>query len=235
VAVLWAACVRQGYAPGDAPVPGRDLGADTGAAIEARVLDGRELDRRTTMDARRPDAAGQVPDAWPAGKNLLVNGDCELGSQTSGNVVGWTASSCAASWSCGNRPNYINPPQSGKLLFFAGPCTPAELDQIVDVSSFAALIDQGKQKFSFSGWVSTWQQQKDSSRFIVEYHAASVTTPLSVYDSGPLAVPLPWKQVTDVRAAPPGTRAIRVRLIAVRNEGTENDGYFDSLLLTPSP
>ena len=60
--------------------------------------------------------------AKPPPKNLLVNGGCEVSSSTPGSVVGWTAFSCVASWSCANKPNFINPPQAGKRHFFAGPC-----------------------------------------------------------------------------------------------------------------
>lgn len=215
----------------------RQVGQDTPAPADATQAG--ELSPKADQAAPKADQAGPKPDAptdlgKPPSTNLLVNAGCELGTTTPGNVVGWTAVTCQTNWSCYAQKNFINPPQAGTLLFFAGPCTPAELYQDVDVSNLAPWIDKGQQKFEFSGWVSTWLQQKDSSRFIVEYRPGS-GAPLTTYDSGPIAVPLPWKEVSDVRTAPVGTRSIRVRLLAVRAEGTQNDGYFDSLSLIALP
>lgn len=239
--LLGGACTRLGFAPVDEDSATRGDGRirEASAPTDAKAVDFGPLDlpgdHGIDLTGDLPvDPPGDLPVDLkkPPSTNLLTNGGCELGGSKS--VVGWTAASCASTWSCANKPNYINPPQAGNLLFFAGPCTPAELFQIVDVSSLAPWIDQGTQQFSFSGWVSTWQSQKDSTQLIVEYRSSTGAT-LSAFDAGPLAVSLPWKQVSDVRAAPPGTRSIRVRIIAVRAEGTENDGYSDSLSLLALP
>lgn len=123
-------------------------------------------------------------------------------------------------------------PLDGTAYFFAGVGAIAELQQDVDVSNFASAIDNGLQSFTFSGYVRAWPQTpSDSSRIIVEYRDAANAAVLATGDTGDISQVGQWRQVTDTKIAPSGTRFIRVRLLSTRNNGDNNDGYFDALSL----
>jgi glycerophosphoryl diester phosphodiesterase len=170
-----------------------------------------------------------------ASANLLVNGgndDALVGTEITGwtGVVGdtWTQRSESPS------------PQDGAAYFNPGAGASHELAQIVDVSAYATDIDAGTQQFDFSGFVSGWSKNgtsnsdADTAQIILEFESASggvlgtwesVTDSYNYWNDG-------WVQLTHSQLAPINTRKIEVRLLAVRNDGTNNDGYFDSLELT---
>ena len=161
-------------------------------------------------------------------QNLIQNADAE-DALVSGEIPSWTEEE-------GNDWQYRqnNPsPQSGSNYFFAGVGSNAELRQDVDVSGYATDIDAGSQQFTFFGYVSSYSQSSpDESQVILEYRDASGTV-LDSYDSGRISNTGSWKQLSDLRTAPADTRTIRVRLISIRNAGSNNDGYFDNLSLEP--
>ncbi len=158
-------------------------------------------------------------------QNLIVNPGAELPpvgngwQQVSGNWVQRTT----------------NPlPFEGTAYFFAGANSQAELYQDVDVSSFASSIDSGLTMFTFTGYVRSYSQTpSDQSQEIVEYRNEGGDT-LSTFTSAMYNDSSQWTQITDTRLAPKLTRTIRIRLLAKRNEGDNNDGYHDSLSLTIS-
>jgi gliding motility-associated-like protein len=163
-------------------------------------------------------------------QNLIKNPDCEL-PPTNGTIPFWTNT-------VGNLWNVrqLDPlAQNGLSYFSPGQIKNAELSQIVDVSDYACSIDAGIQRFIFTGFVYSYNQTPlDLARIVVQY--LSVTNAvLTSYDSGdksPLSV---WEKVTNSTLAPVGTRSIRIRLISTRQSGTDNDGDYDNLSLTPSP
>jgi hypothetical protein len=67
----------------------------------------------------------------------------------------------------------------------------------------------------------------------VEYLGAGGTV-LDSFDTGEIISQFGWRRVNDSRAAPTDAETVRVRLIAVRNSGDNNDGYFDNLSLRPA-
>ncbi|MCB1055579.1 MAG: choice-of-anchor A family protein, partial [Acidobacteria bacterium] len=106
----------------------------------------------------------------------------------------------------------------------------AELAQSVDVSAFAAVIDDGGQEFSFAGYVSSADEAiLDAGRLLVEYRDADGSV-LDAFDSGPVAA-TSWTEVSDQRTAPAGTRRIRVRLLAEQLSAEGDDVLFDDLSL----
>ncbi len=163
-------------------------------------------------------------------QNLLKNPDCEL-PMSNGTIPFWTNTT-------GNLWNAraMDPiPQSGAFCFSPGQIRSAELSQIVDVSDYACAIDAGIQRFIFNGYVySDRQTPLDIARVLVEY--LSVTNViLTTYDSNdqtPIGV---WEQLTNTTRAPVGTRKLRIRLLSTRRYGTDNDGSYDNLSITPSP
>lgn len=126
-------------------------------------------------------------------------------------------------------------PQAGTHYFNPGAGANHELAQTVDVSAYASDIDAGVQFFDFSGYVSGWRDPGDTARIIVEYEDASAVV-LDSWDSGAIYNPYDeaptWQHLTHFQFAPVGTRQVQVRLIAARNAGTNNDGYFDSIQLS---
>jgi gliding motility-associated-like protein len=163
-------------------------------------------------------------------QNLIKNPDCEL-PMSAGTIPFWTNIT-------GNLWNarQLDPlAQSGASYFSAGQIKNAELNQTVDVSDYACSIDAGLQSFVFTGYVYSFNQQpQDIAHVIVQYLSATNVV-LTAYDSGdktPLSI---WEKLTNTTLAPVGTRSIRLKLISTRQSGTDNDGNYDNLSLTPSP
>jgi hypothetical protein len=157
----------------------------------------------------------------PSNESLLVEGE----------IAGWTEV-VGANWT----QRSANPGAfDGAAYFFAGAAPNGTLRQVVDVSSFAATIDTSAQVFEFSGRVRSFEQSNpDSSRIVVTYLAENEST-LATFDSGEITDTTSWQLVTDSRIAPSLTRSIQIDLIAKRNFGTNNDGYFDALSLVAAP
>ncbi|MBL7817529.1 MAG: gliding motility-associated C-terminal domain-containing protein [Saprospiraceae bacterium] len=163
-------------------------------------------------------------------QNLLKNGDCELPT-VNGKIPFWTEVQ-GTEW----RPdNAFAAPQSGLFYFYAGGARTAELMQEVDVTDYSCPIDANRQKFDFKGFVKSFAQNPtDQTRIIVEYRSVNGTV-LSTFDTGNQTNTSAWAQMTDSRIAPIGTRKIRVRLISTLKGGTDNDGYYDNIQLSPNP
>jgi RHS repeat-associated protein len=168
--------------------------------------------------------AGQNP-------NLLHNHSADSAIVVPGEIPGWT--NVVGTWITGaSNPD----PFEGSKYFHADASPEAELRQDVDVSSVAAEIDAGTQPFSFDGYVESFPQvPTDAARIVVEYRDAMNQTVLQAYDSGQIRQYSQWQHLTDSRMAPVGTRWVRVRLIATRFNGVNNDGYFDALSLRAGP
>ncbi|MCP4568208.1 MAG: hypothetical protein GY841_11580, partial [FCB group bacterium] len=162
-----------------------------------------------------------------AGPNLLVNPGAEARPEDGG-LPGWTMV-LGSDW----QRRFAPPePAEGQASFFAGTAELAELIQDVEVTAYAARIAAGDQHFAFDGWVRTYDEvPPDVAIIIVEYRDASNIVALDTFDSGEIANPYGWHQVSDVRAAPAGTGWIRVRLVSNRFTEGDNDGYFDALSL----
>ncbi len=163
-------------------------------------------------------------------QNLIKNGDCEL-PPVNGKIPNWIEAQ-GNEW----RPNNTDVmPQSGQFYFYPGSARNAELLQDVDVTDFSCPIDAGLQRFNFTGYVRSFPQNPiDQSRIIVEYRNTN-NIALDTYDSGNQTNTAAWILLSDMRLAPIGTRKIRIRLISTLRAGTDNDGYYDNLSLTPNP
>ena len=183
------------------------------ASERARILDPRP-------------AVTILDDDGCSGGNLLVNGSADE-PLLDGEIPGWIEVT-GSSWS---QRTQSPAPLDGPAYFFPGAVKQAELRQDVDVSGLAASIDQGAQQFGFSGAVRSYNQgNPDTAQVVLEYRAADDSL-LGSYDSGVQAVRTSWRAVSDIRTPPVGTRTIRVRLLAERHAGSNNDGYFDALVL----
>ena len=155
---------------------------------------------------------------------LVLNGGCE-NPPTDARNYGWQV--FTGRW---DRGTSETPPHSGEAKFYATESPHAELFQDVDVSDYATLIDRGEIQFILKAWVRSWPQQNvDTTRLIAHYLEVRKANPLGTYDSGIVASPGNWKELSDQRTLPRKTRLVRIRLQSHRNEGRSNDGYFDDV------
>jgi RHS repeat-associated protein len=185
----------------------------------------------TVLPANLPPAANAGPDKSALlGVNLLQNAGCES-ALVENKIPSW-ASPDGGAWAQGAGA-VGGPPFSveGDAYFYPSGAGATELRQDVDVSAFAASVDGGAQRFEFKGYVRAGTgATPDGARVVVEYRDAANASVLSSFDSSELT-PAEWSQVADTRAAPAGTRWIRVRLISSEHDGLAGGGLFDSLSL----
>lgn len=157
---------------------------------------------------------------------LLANPGCEE-TTPRGLPVGWTA--IRGTW---DRRTSNPPPFSGAAYFWPAQSPVAELAQEVDVSPYGDLIDDGKLSIRFSGQIRGYPQSPvDTTRIVIGFVDRSRKKPLGTYDSGDLEGPNDWREVTETRPVPAGTRYLRIALLATRRSGNDNDCYFDNLSL----
>jgi hypothetical protein len=165
-----------------------------------------------------------------SGIDLLVNGGGEDLSLTGWQIVSstWPMDNVA---SPGTAKEIL--PYAGSYFFFSGSDAVGELRQDIDLGGYATQIAAGTASFSFDGYVRSWNQTApDSSRVIVEYYTGDPSAGGSItesYDTGEVINTSSWQQVTDTRTPASGTTWARIRLIATRYGGTNNDGDFDAL------
>ncbi|MCD0460362.1 pre-peptidase C-terminal domain-containing protein, partial [Roseiconus lacunae] len=200
----------------------------SGLDFNFEVLDGPLLpgDYRLTMTPTLTDTLGNrlAASENSNANELVVNGSGET-LNASGELEGWLEV-IGSDWQ-----QRSSDPESfdGISYFFPGVGPSAELSQRIDISPFSDDIDLGAQLFSFSGWVRSFEQENpDLTRIVVEFRSSDDEI-LDVFDSGNSSNVANWKEVDFTRFAPIGTRSLLIRLIATRNSGSNNDGYFDGL------
>jgi hypothetical protein len=156
-------------------------------------------------------------------------------------VPGWTVESTFTAVQYG-APAFLTVADStalgGGVNFFAGGPGGATsaATQVVDVSGAAAEIDAGKVGATLSALLGGYSSQTD--------HAAVTATFLNAAGApAGGAVALPTVTAADRNqttalvartasgAVPTGTRQISVRIDAIRDEGSYNDGYIDNVSL----
>jgi hypothetical protein len=120
--------------------------------------------------------------------------------------------------------------QHGQFFFFPGANERAELTQTVALAEFRDSIKKGQAKVEFRGYLASWNRQ-DALQVQIEALSSSGKA-LAVSNSGDLHYAQRWELYAAALDLPPSTRSVKVRLISVRNEGKNNDGYFDNLSLT---
>src|SRR5690606_20599043 len=106
--------------------------------------------------------------------------------------------------------------------------------QDVDLNPFAPLIDSGTAEFDFEGSVRSRNVTPyDRAELQLEFLDGAGEPIGAVVSGGILASPLEWRRLGRRLAAPPGTRAARIRLRAIWTLGSQNDGWFDAIALRP--
>jgi hypothetical protein len=182
--------------------------------------------------------------------NLLVNGAGEQ-PLSGGTIPGWTGN-----WRL--TPSVSSPAPLAGQGYIAGPsqtmnyvgrqpvpATLPNLVQLVDVSSYANLIDHGEQEFLFNGYVRSKQENQttaDGTQIVILFlNAQMQLTPQmiaagAILDTGMIRNTASWQQVNLRQVAPVGTRYINVTLksdlgSATPTSSSKADGYFDGLSL----
>lgn len=160
----------------------------------------------------------------PGNEEPLVNGEIPYWEEVSG--VNW-------------GQNAEVPVYEGNAYFDAGEAGQyAVLSQDVDVSGFAASIDQGNQEFTFIAHMRSYPLQPfvpvDSAQVFVEFLDADGEE-IDTVKSEEYFSTESWVKVDDVLIAPSGTRWIRISLVSTKYGGYDSDGYFDDLSLIALP
>jgi RHS repeat-associated protein len=170
--------------------------------------------------------------------NLLANPGNDV-ALVNGEILNWSEVQ-GTTWMQGTTDSGPGFPtaQRGRAYFFAGDAQQAELRQDVDVSAFAGTIAAGTQQFEFRAYMrSLAEAALDAGRVILEYRNATNSSVIATLDSGLITTTTDWHLTEDTRAVPAGTGWIRVRLVATRNSGANdnqsNDAFFDSISLRP--
>jgi hypothetical protein len=187
-------------------------------------------------------AAAPAGAAVPSG-NLVVNPGAEAGpgapdSSQQLPLPGWTVESTFTAVQYG-APAFLTAADSAALggganFFAGGPGGAASAaTQVIDVSGAAAEIDAGKVAATLSALLGGYSSQTD--------HAAVTATFLDAAGAPAGAVALPTVTAAERNlttaliarrasaAVPAGTRQISVRIDAIRDQGSYNDGYIDNV------
>ena len=184
-------------------------------------------------------------------QNLVVNGDAESGPGGNGTTIisppNWnvTGEFTSVLWS---TPGWMSPSDPGPTNrgsnYFAGGFTPlSTAEQIIDLSSNAAVIDSGTVTFLLNGWLGGWDAQDDNAQVFVDWQDAGGVT-LGSNSIGPVLASHRNNQTgllerIEVDDVPSMTRSAKVRIVLTRTDQTYNDGYADNVVLAlfipPSP
>jgi hypothetical protein len=184
-------------------------------------------------------AAAVVP-----GGNLVVNPGAEAGAGAPDSVQqlplpGWTVESTFTAVQYGT-PAFLTAADSaalgGGLNFFAGGNSAASAaTQLVDVSVAASEIDAGNVTATLAALLGGYSSQADhatvTATFLNAAGAPAGTLALPTVTPAERNLTTTLLPRTASAAVPAGTRQISVRMDAIRDDGSYNDGYIDNVSL----
>lgn len=121
----------------------------------------------------------------------------------------------------------------GENYFWGGKNTNSTIEQLADLSSIKQEIDAGKVSYELSGLLGGYRSQNDRAKLVADFLDAN----RDVIQSTQIGFVTPGDRDNVTRMVrrestgpvPVNTRIIRFRLIAVLEEGANNDGYADDL------
>ena len=159
------------------------------------------------------------------GENLLENPGAEQGMSVwvidQGVCEAMLAGDCAGT----------NPHSGAYYFCVGGLCTEsavAIMHQDIDVASYSDSIDLGVLEVSFGAMMSDWSGADLPEMRLQFLTLGGVEIGSTDYYDGPYTS---WTLVGDNHAVPALTRIIRCELKGTRNEGTDNDSYFDDVFV----
>jgi hypothetical protein len=195
------------------------------AYVKAGLIDDAKLVRTNQTKLQR---SIDLPRLAPfIGNQMLLNPGAEK-SNPNGQLSGWKALS--GTWG----PRRSDPaPAAGTAYFCAGKGPRGELVQLVDLREISEIVDANKLKFTFQGKFRSYSARRaDTAEAVVEFWNHSPEVLLASKSTGPVSSMRGWETKALSDAIPANTRYIRIRLVSVRHDGENNDGYFDDLSLT---
>ncbi len=156
------------------------------------------------------------PWAYP---NLLASPGFEAGTGD------WTTNLAAGTRSADPAP------QEGSAYFYAGDVTEGFAEQTMDLVAAGlaeADLDAGRVHVSFGGWLrSAAENPADAGRIELTFRddggSAIGSAVVLAGDNGSGE----WQLLEDLVACPSGTRSVRYRFVATRNEEPGNNAYLD--------
>lgn len=195
------------------------------AYVKAGLIDDARLARENQAKLQR---SIDLPKLAPfLGTQLLLNPGAEKLSPN-GQLANWRTLS--GTW--GPRRGEP-PPASGTAYFAAGSGPRGELFQLVDLREISEIVDEGRMQFTFNGKFRSYSARRaDTAEAVIEFWNDRPETLLSSTTTGPVSSMREWEAKTLSGAIPVDARYIRVRLVSIRHDGKNNDGYFDELSLT---
>jgi hypothetical protein len=170
---------------------------------------------------------------WTASaQNQVINSSAEYYDTTTLQPEGWTIVS--GNWTSQDHTPYTADAHDSTHIFYEGNDPLGVLQQDVNVSGYSSQIDNGQVHFLFSGWVQSHAETAaplDQAAVVVQALDISKTQILLNWFSDTVSSLSSWMQIAHSITPPPGTRYMRVQLIAIRNQGASNDAYFDDVQL----
>jgi hypothetical protein len=183
-----------------------------------------------------PSAAAAEPVTNPDGTvtsdELVIDGSAEAGLSGWQSSPGWRATSYSDP---GERAPAPDPQFYGARFFDPGSQASATLSQNVDLSSFSAPIDTGRQAFSFGLSVLTWADRDDTAILrATPLDASGQPSGVPVEAGGPTAADRSDRSAIvvcggQVSALPIGTRAVRLDITSTASVGTINHAGVDAI------
>jgi thiamine biosynthesis lipoprotein len=206
------------------------------------------IDPAWGFDGRPVGLAGPTP----FGANLIFNGGAEYGgghddAAHNAGVGGWTDTGAMTAIRYGAPQGFPGadapgPADRGGAFFCGGKAAVSEIHQVIDVADAGPEIDAGLVVYALGGWFGGFSDQRDLASLTAHFlderggELLAVTVGPVALEDRRAAFGGEGEQLTGLlqRQArgpvPPGTRRIRVRLVAEAGTG-DNDGYADELSL----
>jgi hypothetical protein len=171
------------------------------------------------------DTAPFMTTTSSAAENLLLNAGAE------NDVSDWTIIQGNIESLTDGECNGISPYEGDRYFAVGGVCDDAELGrayQNIDVTNAAAAIDNNELQANYAAYLSNFNGSdipEIKLLFLDENDMAiDSTSSLSTLNSS-------WIMLLEWTNIPPLTRTIQFVLIGTRNNGVDNDSYFDELFL----
>jgi len=165
----------------------------------------------------------------PASDNLLFNNGAE------DDLNNWTVIEGIVEALTEGECNGISPHTGNKYFAVGGLCNESEVGicvQNVNIDLFSDSIDAGNYSANYGGYFSNF-----SGGDLPEMRLIFLNQDNAILGTSPTVYSLAnsWTLLSERDTIPEQTRTIQIELKGTRNEGTDNDSYFDDLFLTVGP
>lgn len=194
-------------------------GGGGGGDVEEAPEDGQTYGRK--------DAAW-VPVGGGAASISVVDVPITNPGAETGDLTGWTLSPAACFVASTNYGG--GAPRTGANFFAAAAVTLATMTQDLDVTAYAAAIDDGRVQVQGAVFTQTTFTSSERSEFRVQCLDAAnnvLGEQVEQIQGVGSMIRFNWNQLVALRWMPVGTRKIRLIAKADRLDGTNNDNSFD--------